>query len=702
MTRLTRTSLGTLSLALALTLAPAAWAQDAAETEGDEPAATDSEGAADDGFEEAPPPAVEADEGSDDPIGDALMTPEELSSVRGEHDYRGTGATRVMGIDFRNSEAESQIIITTDGPVRYRESRPREQQLVLEVEDARLGSGLERRLDTADFPSAVSSISSYVSRATGQDVRLVVDLRETVDWSIEENDRGLVVTFPVPPQIAATAYSNGSSTSGGLLPERSFVADEGPQENAFARERLIGGRSGGVDGSVVGTGSLSQLGSQFDPAQISNARTINLDLVNADIHNVFRLISHVSGVNIVSSDQVEGQVTVRMIDVPWDMALAAILQAKGLDATTYGNIVRIAPIDVIRAEREEQLQTARAQLDLEPLGVLTLPLNYSDAGSMIPQIEAILSTRGAVTLDERTNTLVVRDIEDGLVKARGLVRTLDTPTPQVLIEARIVEANQTFTRALGIQWGGHLNFSPETGMPTGLFFPNSVGVSGGTTAPLEGGAGTPGQITSFTSLPTYVVDLPSAGSSGSLALNLGSLTDVVSLDARLSAAESTGEGRVISAPRITTVSNQEAAIRQGTRIPYETVSLRGTQVQFVEASLELTVTPSITQDRTIFLDIQVSNNRPDFGATVNNNPTIEIKEARTVVMVRDGDTTVIGGVFSVVESENKEMVPGLGRIPILGWLFKNSTRRLERKELLVFITPTIINRTTADLASADR
>jgi type IV pilus assembly protein PilQ len=217
-------------------------------------------------------------------------------------------------------------------------------------------------------------------------------------------------------------------------------------------------------------------------------------------------------------------------------------------------------------------------------------------------------------------------------------------------------------------------------------------MSGGQTAATSSGgqATTGGAPTTFTDGPNYVVDLPVGASGGSLGLSLGSITNMFDLDARLTAGESTGNGKVISAPSITTVTNKAATIRDGAQIPYETASLRGTNVQFIEAVLLLQVTPQITADGTIFLDVTLQKNRPEFGATVRGLPTIQIKEAKTTVMVADGDTTVIGGVYSYEEALSKTFVPGLGRIPILGWLFKTTSKRRERRELLVFITPSII------------
>ena len=626
----------------------------------------------------------------------------ELSSVAGDHRYV-KGGNQIRGVDFQNKldEGSSRLVITGSSSLDYTASFPTDRRIVISLRNATLGSGLERRIDTSRFASAVDGVSAFRSRKSAGEVKVVVDLRQPVTPSLSEADNALIIDFPIPPAVAGAAYRSPEQRESfdDVPDDDAFAEDDAPIESATSRERLIGEggrtfdprmRARATEESLFGTTGVF-LG-QIDPSHQWKGFPINLNLVNANIHNLFRLLSAVSKLNIVTSDDVDGTVTVQLHEVPWDQALAAILQAKGLGAAQYGSIVRVAPIEMIRREREDAAAAHQAEQDGMPLRVLTLPLNYARAKEVMDQLEDMVSKRGSVTFDERTNSLIIRDIDSQLAQIRQLVKALDTRTPQVHIEARIVEANQSFSRALGIQWGGNLNFSPETGAPTGLFFPNSVRASGGQTASVSsGGQSTQGGApTTFTDGPNYVVDLPVGASGGSLGLSLGSITNMFDLDARLTAGESTGNGKVISAPSITTVTNKPATIRDGAQIPYETASLRGTNVQFIEAVLLLKVTPQITADGTIFLDVTLQKNRPEFGATVRGLPTIQIKEAKTTVMVADGDTTVIGGVYSYEESLSKTFVPGLGRIPILGWLFKTTSKRRERRELLVFITPSIV------------
>jgi type IV pilus assembly protein PilQ len=630
----------------------------------------------------------------------------ELSSVAGEHTFEGA-ANQIRGVDFQQDAQAgvSRLVLTAASDMDYQTSYPSETRLVISIRDAALGTGLERKIDTSKFASAVDQIAAFRSRQVAGEVKIVVDMREAVTPSISQQGPVLLVDFPIPPSVAGATYETAPAVEAYEVPgDDGVVEEEGdkPIESATARERIID--EGGIirdpakqarhrAKSIFG-GEGVFLG-EIDPNHQWRGFPINLNLVSANIHNVFRLTSSVSKLNIVSSDDVEGTVTVQLNEVPWDQALAAILQAKGLGAVQYGNIIRVAPIETIRKEREDAAAAKTAEEESLPLRVLTLPLNYAAAAEVMKQLEEMLSKRGSATFDERTNSLIIRDIDRNLTQVRQLVRALDTRTPQVHIEARIVEANQAFSRSLGIQWGGNLNFSPATGAPTGLFFPNSIGVSGGNTATTVSGTGASqgGRPTNFTTQPNYVVDLPASQSATTLGVSLGSITGMVNLDLRLSAGEATGTGRIISAPSITTVTNRAAVIRDGARIPYETASLRGTNVEFVEAVLLLQVTPQITAEGTIFLDVQITKNRPDFANAVRNLPTIQIKEAKTTVMVNDGDTTVIGGVYSFEESLNKTLVPGLGRIPVLGWLFKTTNKRTDRRELLVFITPTIVKQT---------
>ncbi len=384
-----------------------------------------------------------------------------------------------------------------------------------------------------------------------------------------------------------------------------------------------------------------------------------------------------SNLNIITSDEVKGKVTLRLIHVPWDQALDIVLKTKGLGAKLEGNVLRIAPLTKLRAEEREALQSIKSKEDLEELVIETIPVNFSNVKELEDQIKEVMSGRGKVNVDERTNTLIVKDTETSLRKVKALVLQLDTPTPQVLIQARIVEVSTNFTRELGVQWGTAYQDNK-----------NDIFVSG-----IQDDQGTffAGVQKPDPTSPTFSVNLPAAvgqGSGGGIAF--GIIKTNFRLDLALSALEMTGNGKIISSPKIVTINNNKAAIQQGVKIPYSTVSASGTQTQFVDATLKLEVTPTITPDKTIIMKLNATNDTPDFGNAVNGVPSISSREADTQVLVRDGETAVIGGILQIKRSESTDGVPLLAKIPLFGWLFKKESVQNNNTELLIFITPKIV------------
>ena len=603
----------------------------------------------------------------------------------------GAGS-KLLEVYFQPYEKRSRVLIVGAAPLRYTASPvSADHQVIIDIPNTSISKTFQRPLDTSEFPSAIKMISAYPLRNQPDTVRVVVKLREKVDYKVDEQGDRVFFDFPVPASIAGKMPANPVGEPGGTAMTASgqvAMSGEGRQ-GGVETTKLISSTGQIMDPNAIrtpegiGSDGLGVIGDSNAPTLYSG-RKISIDVREADLHNVFRMIANVSKLNIVSSDNVKGKVTVRLQNVPWDQALAVILQSKGLGAVRYGNIIRIAPLIILKEERQQQLEALKASQNLEPLQTLILPLNFANAPEIRTQVESALSDRGKITVDARTNALIIEDTASGLSKARQLALSLDTQTPQVLIEARVVEVSSSFVREIGIQWGGDVNLGPNSGAPTGLYFPNSAALGGGTSQ-------TGQVITAGAGVPNWVVDLPAA-SAGALSISLGSISNVINVDARLSALEQVGKGKVISAPKVMTMDNRQAYITQGTRIPYETVSASGTAVQFVEATLRLEVTPHITTDNRVFLRVRVTNNRPDFSNSVNGQPAIEVKEAQTEVMVKDGDTAVLGGVYTLNESENVEGIPGLYRVPFLGWLFKATRDRSDRKELLVFITPHVIAR----------
>jgi type IV pilus assembly protein PilQ len=349
-----------------------------------------------------------------------------------------------------------------------------------------------------------------------------------------------------------------------------------------------------------------------------------------------------------------------------------------------GNVLRVAPISVLTREQEEQQRLEESQELAGPVLVKTFTLSYSKAEEVQSLLSTKISTRGEIIVDSRTNTLIISDVREKMNLMEKLIDIFDTPTPQVSIEARIVEATSRFIRNLGIQWGWKGISDPFYGNQTTLKFPNKI---------LADGAMIPQGITTKGiggPLGGYGVNLPAPEFAGVLGFSFANITDTFRLDLALSALERSGTGRIISAPKVTTQNNQEAEIIQGRQIPVQTVANFTVTTRYVNAALELRATPQITAEGTIIMSIEIQNNAADFSNLVNGIPPIIRQSAETTVMVPDGGTTVIGGIYRTEDSITRERIPFLHQIPILGNLFKSFARTKENRELLIFITPRII------------
>ena len=395
---------------------------------------------------------------------------------------------------------------------------------------------------------------------------------------------------------------------------------------------------------------------------------ITLDFQGADLRAVLRTFAEISqGLNIVIDPSIQGTVDVSLRDVPWDQALDIILRANKLGYSVEGNIVRIVPLNVLAVENEERRKLAEAQALAGELRVLTRAVSYAKAADLVPVVtRSALSARGDVQVDGRTNTLIIRDLADRLTAADELISRLDRPQPQVEIEARIVQLNRDKTRDLGIEWNFGGRVDPAIGTTTGLAFPNRGSLDAGT-----GGV--------------------NDSSPSSVGIVLGSVNGALNLNVQLRALESEGAVKILSTPRVTTQNNIPAEITQGAQIPIQVVSNNTVTVTFKDAALTLRVTPQITASNTVIMNIFLENATPDYTETspAQPIPAINTQRAVTSVLMADGDTTVIGGIFSKLEALTQQRTPFLHRVPLLGWLFKTETRLDDNRELLIFITPRI-------------
>jgi type IV pilus assembly protein PilQ len=380
--------------------------------------------------------------------------------------------------------------------------------------------------------------------------------------------------------------------------------------------------------------------------------------------------------------------------VPWDQALDLILKTNGLGYTLEDNVIRIARLKDLQTEEQEKRKLEEEKALAGSLEVWRKPLSYAKADELEPTIKKVsLSPRGTITLDKRTNTMIITDLPANIEKARDLITDLDRATPQVEIEARIVVTTRNFTRDIGVQWGFLSRATPQFGTTTGRDFPNAI-VINGQGATNEGGVpADQGGVASNEGIGTagrgYAVNLPASAFSSALGISLGNVLGSFNLDAALTALERQGRGRLLSTPKVTTQNNQEAEIKQGIQIPIQTISNNTVTVTFKDAVLTLKVTPQITAAGTVLLKLEVENNSPDFANRVNGIPPINTQSAKTNVLVPDGATTVIGGIYQSNEQTALNSTPFFSKIPVLGYLFRNRLVTAQNNELLLFITPRI-------------
>lgn len=589
--------------------------------------------------------------------------------------------TRITNVKFDDAPDGTRIRVSVVGRPIFKTLREGERTRILEFSNARIDPAIERTLDTSDFPSAVQIVSSLQAPPPGDQVRVVVTLNEQVGEDVIIEGDQVVWRFGKPKAAPQQVV--------GTVPPPPKWAAPIQQPVDFNRPK-----------AAVYTGPAQTFGTVRRPKKRKRrytGRRINIDVKDGDIHNILRLLAKEGNVNIVTSDDVKGTVTVSLKLVPWDQALDIILRTKSLGMVREGDIIRVSPADKLAEERQAALDAQQVKEKLKPLRVKLIPVNYASAKDMLPRVRSVLSDRGKAEFDQRTNTVIINDVIENVEAAEDIISRLDTQTPQVLIEARIVEVNTVNVKQFGIQWGGQALMSPALGNETGLRFPSVIGLRGG-----ADDIQTPSRGTATT--PNFVVNLPAqagGGSGGVLGMTFGSIDGAFNLNVRLSALENRGTVKIVSSPKITTLDNKKATIAQGVSIPISQVSAAGTQTVFFDADLKLEVTPQVTQDGNIYLQLQVENNTPDFqNVGARGDPTILRKEAQTELLLKDGDTTVIGGIYSSNAGVNTSEVPYLASIPILGALFRNYQETDRRTELLIFITPRIVNRSAAQVRTS--
>ncbi|WP_313338891.1 type IV pilus secretin PilQ [Stutzerimonas nitrititolerans] len=419
---------------------------------------------------------------------------------------------------------------------------------------------------------------------------------------------------------------------------------------------------------------------------------LSLNFQDIDVRSVLQLIADFTDLNLVASDTVQGNITLRLQNVPWDQALALVLKTKGLDKRQVGNVLLVAPADEIAARERQELESQRQIAELAPLRREVVQVNYAKAADIARLFQSVTSNgastedRGSIAVDDRTNNIIAYQTQERLDELRRIVAQLDIPVRQVMIEARIVEANVDYDKALGVRWGG--NYVNDQWSAYGKDGSRSVDDDGFIRLP---GTDTVGGFKLDEGVaPVPFVDMGVLGSTSGV--GIGFISDHVMLDLQLSAMEKTGNGEVVSQPKVMTADKETAKILKGTEVPYQEASSSGaTSTSFKEAALSLEVTPQITPDNRIIMEVKVTKDAPDFRNAMNGIPPIDKNEVNAKILVSDGETVVIGGVFSNSQSKSVDKVPFLGDLPFLGRLFRRDVVTDAKSELLVFLTPRILN-----------
>ena len=575
----------------------------------------------------------------------------------------------VNRVDFSSEESgSSTVIVGTTRPVRYDIEKIEDRRVLLKLYNTRLPSYQNRPLITTRFTSAVDRISPAQAEKAKNLTLVTLELRESVPYRVEQVEDLLMVHFE-PSDIPPKPFEQAQ------LPEWKRVLTESTDEAAVQAPEAAPGMEAAEAGLVEKpspqaapeTMAALPAGTQAGAPRYTGEK-IALDFYETDIKNVFRILREISGQNFAIDKDVTGQVTLTLDDpVPWDQVLDLVLKMNQLGMVQEGNIIRIATLQTLakeeelrRGQLEARLKAEEQKEALDPLETAYFPISYANAQSDIrPHLESLLTKgRGSITVDDRTNLIIFTDVPSKVEQARLLVQKLDTVTPQVLIEARIVEATTSFTRNLGVRWDSTIGPDESTALGGEIIYDLATDLS----------------VASF-------------GTAGFAFTKIGGTA--MTLNAELQAMEALSEGKIISTPKVITLDNKAATIKQGTEFPYNKLDADGnTTTEFLDIVLELTVTPHVTPDDRIAMTIQIT--KADQSGIINNVPILATKEAQTELLVNDGETFVIAGIIKNTVTEGSDGIPGLMHVPLLGWLFKNKQLSDQKEELLIFITPKII------------
>ena len=555
---------------------------------------------------------------------------QELGSVEGAKDSAATlDGNQLTNIDFRRGEkGAGKIVVSLSNPNIVADINEQSGKVVVDFLGTGLPPKLERRLNVVDFATPVQTIDTYVQ------------------------GNGVHMEISATPEYQHMAYQTGDTLTIEIKPVTKAEAAEAKKDKfGYTGEKL------------------------------------SLNFQNIEVRAVLQLLADFTGLNLVTSDTVKGNVTLRLKNVPWDQALDIILKARGLGMRKMGNVIMVAPTAELAAREKLELEAQKQIRELAPLYNDSIQVNYAKAADLAKLLKAennsLLSERGSISIDERTNKLLVKDTSENLVAIRKLITELDVPIRQVLIESRVVLATDNFNKELGVRFGVTKTdqYGPTSGNVTA-----TSGSLNGTTEVLNG--------ETIQAADRYNVNLPvtnMASTAGSIGLAIARLPLGTLVELELSAAQAEGQTEVVSSPKVITSNQKEAVIEQGVEIPYQQASSSGaTNVTFKKAVLSLKVTPQITPDDRIIMDLQVNKDSPDYARAVLGQPPINTQNVTTQVLVDNGETVVLGGVYEQNKQHQVNRIPFFSDLPLLGALFRNDYNKNEKSELLIFVTPKIL------------
>ncbi len=558
------------------------------------------------------------------------------------------GSSTVEMIDFQIVDGTSRVSVKVNGDYHAEQPVKSPGYVTLTIKNSILPKKLQRSLETRSFISPVLRITPLtVKTKKYSETKIRIATRVAASYEFRQEGDMIYIDFKHPE---------------GLAGDKLFI-DAVEQKNKPARQKLppTADEEMSADLSPV----LESAGKPLISSRGYKGRKVTLEFADAEVRKIFQLLSEVSNKNFVLGDDVTGAISLKLVNVPWDQALDIILDTKGLDKREDGNIILIKGKGKFKSQAEEDLEIRRTAAKSIELKTETFSVNYADLAAITSQFEKLKTPdRGQIASDSRTSKVIVKDTPQALSDMRALLYQLDLPEKQVMIEARIVEATSTFSRSLGVNWGVH----NRDGTASFLGINSLDTVFGG-----------------IASTPPTTGTGSAAGAS--MGISFGTLASTIKLDTRLSAAASAGMVKIISSPKVATLNHKAAKISQGQQIPYQnTTATTGAVTAFVAATLSLEVTPHINANGTIVMKIDAKNDAPGTGSP----PPINTKQATTELLLKDGETTVIGGIFVDSDQEGDEGVPYLMDIPFLGNLFKSNTKSKTKTELLIFITPRIL------------